>query len=527
MDRKDENRDRKARLRVHLAEMFTQADMYALGQKPQIKGQAPTVLLDELLNYLVSNTYSKLGYIKVRQADPIAEIKAVLSADSLGQIKIAAATTADGNALALAEMRQYLGVAASSSRVLLSDVIDRFAGAPWGWRPEWETVLLIARLFMAGEVKLVMEGNDLDPKTAVEPLTKAVRFKAVSILKRKTSDATVRTSARELHRDMFTTMPPDDEDALVTTFRESLGKLKTELAQAHVKAEQKHYPGATEIAQALAMLERQLAIRDPFEFLDALVKHRKDWLDLGEDTHDVLSFYKTQAPVWARMLETLTSVADNREALAKDPATAAALQALESIGAQKAPYGQVNRIEALVLAVEKANEALAAERREKALRSVDAKLAEALHALDAAHADADLRNRVLKPLQDLKAQLAGLVSVPRILFLQGRGGELLDEAMDKIAHATKPAATAAPATAPLSVSAGGSAHSHGVQAATASTNAATATPVQPSRPIKVIRIADLGAKTYLETEAEVQAFITGLRDELLAAVRAGHKVRVQ
>ena len=51
--------------------------------------------------------------------------------------------------------------------------------------------------------------------------------------------------------------------------------------------------------------------------------------------------------------------------------------------------------------------------------------------------------------------------------------------------------------------------------------------VQPSRPIKVIRIADLGAKTYLETEAEVQAFITGLRDELLAAVRAGHKVRVQ
>jgi hypothetical protein len=84
-------------------------------------------------------------------------------------------------------MRQYLTVAAGTSRVLLSDVVDRFAGIPWGWRPELETVLLIARLFMAGEIKLVMEGSDLDPKSAAEPLTKAARFKQVSILKRKTA----------------------------------------------------------------------------------------------------------------------------------------------------------------------------------------------------------------------------------------------------------------------------------------------------------------------------------------------------
>jgi hypothetical protein len=37
-----------------------------LGQKLTLKPQGPSVILDEALNYLVSNTYSKLGYIKVR-----------------------------------------------------------------------------------------------------------------------------------------------------------------------------------------------------------------------------------------------------------------------------------------------------------------------------------------------------------------------------------------------------------------------------------------------------------------------------
>lgn len=41
--------------------------------------------VDELVNYLITNTYNKLTYIKVRQPDPIAEIKAILMSDSIGQ----------------------------------------------------------------------------------------------------------------------------------------------------------------------------------------------------------------------------------------------------------------------------------------------------------------------------------------------------------------------------------------------------------------------------------------------------------
>lgn len=509
LDRKDENRERKARILAQLSDLISRGDFYALGQKLTLKPVGPSVILDDALNYLVSNTYSKLGYIKVRQPDPAAEIREVLSADTNSQQKMAL-DSEDGNALAITEMRQYLSVAASSSRVLLSDVVDRFAGAPWGWRPDLETVLLIARLFMAGEIKLVMEGSDLEPKSAVEPLTKSARFKQVSILKRKTADAGTRAKARDLHREIFSLQPRDDEDGLVADYRDNLGKRKTELERAKVKAEQKDYPGATEIAKALQAIDRQLAIRDSFEFLNAMLSNRDDWLDLAEDTHDVLSFYKTQAPVWARMLDGLTSFADNREALAKETASAQALADLEAIRANPMPYAQVNRIEGLLSAVEKVNESLASARREKALLSIDGKIQEATQALDQAQADPSLRNAVLQPLQSLKTQLAGLVSIPRILFLQGRAGELLDEVMDKIA-AAQPKASTNPAPSPAP---GGT---------------PTPPPSAPPapKPIRVVRVADLGAKTYLETEQDVDAYVAKLRAELMAAIAAGHRTRVQ
>ena len=516
LDRKDENRERKARILAQLADLISRGDYYALGQKLSFKPLGPTVILDEVLNYLVSNTYSKLGYIKVRQADPAAEIREVLLADTNSQQKMAL-DGENGNALALTEMRQYLTVAAGTSRVLLSDVVDRFTDAPWGWRPELETVLLIARLFMAGEIKLVMEGSDLDPKSAAEPLTKAARFKQVSILKRKTADAGTRTKARDLHREIFSLQPRDDEDGLVADYRDNLAKRKTELERAKVKAEQKDYPGAAEIAKALQAIDRQLAIRDSFEFLNAILSNRDAWLDLAEDTHDVLSFYRTQAPVWARMLDGLVSFADNREALAKEAASAQALTDLEAVRANPTPYAHVNRIEALLAAVEKVNEALAGTRREKALLSIDGKIQEATHALDQAQAEPSLRNAVLQPLQSLKAQLAGLVSIPRILFLQGRGGELLDEAMDKIAvaaAATKAKAAIKPVPTPTPP------------------DGATPPPPMPpappaAKPIRVVRVADLGAKTYLETEQDVDAYVAQLRAELMAAIAAGHRTRVQ
>ena len=47
------------------------------------------------------------------------------------------------------------------------------------------------------------------------------------------------------------------------------------------------------------------------------------------------------------------------------------------------------------------------------------------------------------------------------------------------------------------------------------------------KPAKVIRAADLSNKSYLETEAEVEEYLAKLKAELLAAIRAGQRARIQ
>ena len=510
-DRKDENRERRLRLMHQLSELITSGDFYALGQPVQFKASSPDKVLDELLNYLITNTYSKLPYLKVRQADPQAEIKAVLSADDLSKPGLAL-NGEEGNVLAIKEMRDYLHLAASQNRVLLSDVVDRFAGIPWGWKPEWETVLLIARLFMAGEIKLMLEGSDLDPTSAIEPLTKSARFKQVSILKRKTADATSLRRARELYKDLFQKLGREEEDALVADFRTRLTDWKAELKGFVLTANTAHHPGKADIDAALTRINQQLSTRDSFAFIEALLAAKDEWLDAADDIHDLVNFYKTQITAWRKLLDGLRAFADNLEALKKEPQAAAALTDLEKIRDNPKPYGQVNRIEPLLASVTSINEALAAEKRARALLSVDEKLTEVQAKLSAVAATPDVRNQALQALQALKTRIASQTSIAQILYLQGQGGDAMDEAVTLIeVAAAKPAHhVAAPGNAvqPLH---------------TGQTNVLA--PV--TKPTKVIRAADFSAKSYLETEADVETFVAQLRAELLTVVRAGQKARLQ
>ncbi len=512
LDRKDENRDRRARILAQLSDLMLTGDCYALGQKPQIKAASPGTLLDELVNYLISNTYTKLPYLKVRQADPIAEIKAVLASNDIGQHGLGL-DGAEGNPLAIKEMREYLHLKASAERVLLSDVVDRFTGTPWGWKPEWEVVLLVARLFMAGEIKLMCEGDDLDPKGAVDPLTKSVRFKQVAILKKKVPDAATIKRARDLYKEIFSKMAREVDhgaDGLVADYRASLGGWQGDLKGYVHTASARHHPGKDVIDTALTRIGKQLAIRDAFEFIEAMLSGKTDWLDTGEDIHDVVSFYKTQLPTWRKLLEALTGFGDNRDVLLKEATSAAALAELEAIRDNPTPYGHIPRIEGLIKTVEGVNEAAAQVKRERALKSIDTKIAEVMKALDQVQASAYLRNKALLALQELKTKVAGLSSIPKILYQQEQAGTLLDDAMEVIEKASQKSATVAKDPG----------------AATGSTVLTTGARSTPPKPIKVIRAADLSPSIYLETEAEVEAYLARLKAELLDVIQSGKRARI-
>ena len=168
----------------------------------------------------------------------------------------------------------------------------------------------------------------------------------------------------------------------------------------------------------------------------------------------------------------------------------------------------------MIKTVEGINEAAAQVKRERALKSIDTKIAEVMKALDQVQASAYLRNRALLALQELKTKVAGLSSIPKIMYLQEQAGTLLDDAMGVIEKASQQAMPKAPTVVKDS------------GASTTSTVLTTAPKSVAPKPSKVIRAADLSPTIYLETEAEVETFITKLKAELLDAIKAGQRARI-
>jgi hypothetical protein len=429
----------------------------------------------------------------------------------------------------MAEVREYLNLAAKDKRVLLSDVVERFTAIPYGWKPEWEVVLLVARLFMSGELKLGFEGADLDSKSALEPLTKQVRFKQVSILKRKQADAGSLRRARDLYKDLFSALAREDEDGLVSDWREQLGQWAQQLKLHAAQATQKHHPGKDRFDTLLARIAKQQAVRDACEYVEALNRDRDGWRDAGEDLADLCDFYERQLPTWRRMLEALALFEDNREVLVKDAKAGAALRELEALRDSQAPFPKISSIAALVATVQAVNDAQAGERRTEALLSIDQRIDVVQAELDAAGASAELRNRALQPLQALKAKVAGEARIPQIVYLEGRANALLDTAVETIAEAIEAARKAQ--AAQTAGSSGSSTdttaiNTHDGSAAVKPPPVANPGAAKP-KPVQAVRAANFCAKSYLENEAEVDAYLQRLKTKVMEMLKAGQRVRIE
>ncbi len=171
-ERAEDNRKRLGTLTELIKADFVAGQFFAAGQARTTKEKSAQSIFGELLTYLIENTFPKLGDQKVlKDSDDLrlSEINAVLRANDVGQQSELSAANADSQAYD--EVRNYIKLATSSSNaILLKDLIERYEKRPYGW-PDYETALVIARLFIVGEISLIHQGGAVDTVAAVELLT--------------------------------------------------------------------------------------------------------------------------------------------------------------------------------------------------------------------------------------------------------------------------------------------------------------------------------------------------------------------
>ena len=144
---KPENRNRRNRLIDLVKDLLAKADFYINGQAWEDGSEDPNTLRVRALDYLVDNTFSKMGYIEHPCANPQNEIQSVLRHDDTAQ-RVFDVNVPENNPRAVKEVREYIALCAMQSRqIVMGEIVDRFAVRPYGWN-EWETVLIITKLIM-------------------------------------------------------------------------------------------------------------------------------------------------------------------------------------------------------------------------------------------------------------------------------------------------------------------------------------------------------------------------------------------
>ena len=502
-ERQEENRERRQRLVLQLEQLCREAAVFAVGQPLQPKGASAAMAIADALNYLVRNSFNKLGYLTHLSANPQAEIRAVLSASDSDDLGFSL-EAGQGNQQAITELAQYADLMSQASRqMVLEDLVqERFGRRPYGW-PEWEVVLLVARLVRRGDLSLVMDGDVLALDKAHEALSSPSKWRRISLVKRKVVDSGQLQHARQLAKDVFATLAPDGEDALDAHLREQLGRWRGDLSQYQTLAATGNYPGGQPIADALGVINKLLAETQSVGLIEQFLTRKADLLDLSDEIHELRNFYDTQRPSWDKLRQARTRFQPNRGWLEQDPSAAAALQRIQVILQAPAPYGMIKEAAGLIQSIEAVNDALIAEHRARVLPEVDKQLAKVQVELDDAKAGSDLRNQCLYPLHQLKERIESQTSLAHIAQAESLAVDLADQAFARIEVAFK--------TQPKTPRDG-----------------INDRPSKPYlKPRRVIMPSSLAPAGYLETQADIDRYLDKLRSALEKAIAAGERIEIR
>ncbi len=487
-ERKSDNRQRKSRLIENAKGLLAQAEIYINGQVWNDTSQDPLIVRSHALNYLIDNTFSKMGYIHHPCANPQNEIQSVLRYDDTAQ-RIFDMNIPENNPRAVKEIRDYVSLCSMQSRqIVLGDIIDRFSARPYGWS-EWETVLIVAKIICLGEIQLEFSGAVLEKRRINEVIQRTSNWKKVTVKQRKLVDSNRIEEARKLGQTMFGEMGPDKELPLYEFLRDKFSVWQVVINECRALAQTGKYPGLSEIQEALRLSAILLNTGDSFDFINRFIENRDALIQLVRDFTDITVFYTKQRAQWDELLSVLDRFEINRFDLEKDDTARQSLCRMREIKAAPAPYGIIKEASALIHEVEIVNKGLLDEARALVERQID-ELAVDLENQALAHGvkknDIDKSNG---KLITLKGSINNEPSIANIRRFEGEAQEVFEREVNRLIKAVSSSQ-------------------------------------EPAKEIKSVSVKGLSRKQYLDTEKDVDDYADTLRNELKKLIREGKRIKI-
>ena len=502
-DRSDENRERRKRLVDVVKSALSDATFFAWGEKLEIARSDARDAVGDALEYLIKNAYPKMDYIAHLHPNPKQEIQSTLRANDVDQV-VMSLETAEANREALDDLREYIRLCAMTSKqIVLYELIEkRYSNRPYGW-PDLEVVLLVARLAVLKEINLLVEGAPLPLERAYEHLTATNKQRKVVITQRETAAADLLKKAQALGKSLFTQQGPNGEDPLYEFLSEKLSAWKEDLASFEPLAATGKYPGLSEIRNCLELLRRFVEESDSLRFLNRFVEHENELQDLAEDYHEVQGFYTNQKHSWETLRSAVEELSQNLLQLEAHAEAGPALSRMEEILKTASPYNLLHEVAALSHTAREANDQLVAEARGPAVVEIQGLIDSVKSELDKASADEGLRAKATGELSKRLDTAASATSIAHIAQARQTADDAFNRALTAIEEAQAPPPPQADDP----------------------TEVAPPVPVVKKR--RVVEAKALWTGTFIENEADMEAFLKKLRAELEAALNADERIQIK
>lgn len=504
-----DNRQRRGRLIELLGDMLVDSEYFVAGQILKKKGATPSAILDEAMDYLVTNTFNKMSYLKRLVSEPPKEIQAVLRSNDVAKLTLEL-QSGENNPEALDDLREYLRLALlKSQQVVLHDMIEkRYSLRPYGW-PDEEVLLLLARLVVLGEATLSMDSAILPIDKAYDAITTPAKRRKIVVRRRETVDPKAIQNARALGKELFAEMGPDGEDPLFSFLQERLREWQTSLASFKQLADTGNYPGADEIGDGLTLINPLLADKESRVFIGRFNGLKDDLVQLADEVHELEHFYTHQKATWEKLRKAYASFQLNRLELERDETAASRLTRMKEILSAKSPFGLIKEVEDLIATVGATNSLLLSARRNEIIAKIDGHIAKIDKELAEVRGDPALRSACIAPFETLREQVRTQESLAHIAQAENEALTECDLALSRIEEFVR-RLTVQPVPP-----AGGS----------------PGEPLPPSPPAvrkrRIVTPAKIVTTPYLETPEDVDRFLDALRQELEAALANNERVEIR
>ena len=337
------------RIRDNIKEVLNEAEIIISGDKQNIASKDAKTRINEALETLVNNIYTKFSYIKKNYSTQ--DIRELWSQNK--QLVIA---NMDGfeNEKALEEMKEYIEEKNEFSfPITIRSLLQDFSSAPYGYLDD--DILYLLTKLVKQEVVSLIYGNEIQNITSEDTLNKILKreyYDRTVIKLRKKIDSKYINDLKSVARSSFNEINlSDDEDGMARDFKEILSNnistLKDILGRYNnIKAYQ--YPGKEVLEEAIKLYSSITQIRDVAEVFTDVSNKKEQFDEIYPKVETIKEFFGgSQKEHFDKMRDEMIIYDANKDYIDHSKELNDLIEEILSIMKDKEPYNVIQKLPVL------------------------------------------------------------------------------------------------------------------------------------------------------------------------------------